>query len=63
MAGKGSRNRTSDRKAYEDNYDLIFRKKDRRKHCESALCSVVPCPDCDLYGNNNKSKENTDGKS
>ncbi len=26
MAGKGSRNRVSDRKAYEDNYEKIFRK-------------------------------------
>jgi len=29
--GKGSKRRPEDRKAYEDNYDRIFRKKDETK--------------------------------
>ena len=29
---KGSAPRTSDRKRYEDNYDKIFRKKDKKKN-------------------------------
>ena len=29
--GKGSKRRPEDRKAYEDNYDKIFGKKDKKK--------------------------------
>ena len=31
-AGKGSKQRPTNRKAYEDNYDKIFRKPKKEKH-------------------------------
>jgi hypothetical protein len=35
-AGKGSRQRPVDKKAFDTNYDLIFRKKDAPNHSNSV---------------------------
>ena len=36
MAGKGSRNRVTDRKSYEDNYERIFGKSGRKSGAKSG---------------------------
>ncbi len=38
---KGSAPRTSDRKRYEDNYDKIFRKKDKNEKRKSSNSSWI----------------------
>lgn len=52
--GKGSAQRTSDRIAFENNWDLIFGRKDTKKHTEDTSEYAYTCNSCNSHLTNDQ---------